>query len=139
MRRCSLRFIDHNCLGAGGMIPGEGRFKPDSRMTMNIAQMMRQVQDMQTKMADMQNRLGDVDVTGSAGGGLVTVTMNGKAEMRKITIAPKLVDPAEVEMLEDTIVAACRDAKQKAEAMIAGETEKMMGGIKLPPGVKLPF
>ena len=106
---------------------------------MNIAQMMRQVQDMQAKMADMQNRLGDVDVTGTAGGGLVTVTMNGKAEVRKIKIDPKAVDPAEVEMLEDLIVAACNDAKQKAEAMISGETEKMMGGLKLPPGVKLPF
>lgn len=106
---------------------------------MNIAQMMRQVQDMQTKMADMQNRLGDVEVTGSAGNGLVVVTMTGKAEMRKIKIDPKLADPAEIEMLEDLIVAACNDGKQKAEAMIAGETEKMMGGLKLPPGVKLPF
>jgi len=106
---------------------------------MNIAKMMRQVQDMQTKMADMQNRLGDVDVTGASGGGAVTVTMNGKAEMKKIKIDPKLCDPAEVEMLEDLIVAACNDAKQKAEAMISGETEKMMGGLQLPPGVKLPF
>ncbi len=106
---------------------------------MNIGQMMRQVQEMQAKMGDMQNRLGDVDVTGTSGGGLVNVIMNGKAEMKKITIDPKAVDPADVEMLEDLIVAACNDAKQKAEAMIAGETEKMMGGLKLPPGVKLPF
>lgn len=106
---------------------------------MNIGNMMRQVQEMQTKMAEMQNRLGDVDVIGTAGGGLVTVTMNGKAEVRKVKIDPKLVDPADVEMLEDMIVAACNDGKQKAEAMIAGETEKMMGGLKLPPGVKLPF
>lgn len=105
----------------------------------NIGQMMRQVQDMQTKMADMQNRLGDVEVTGQSGGGKVVVTMNGKAEMRKIVIDPQLCDPSEKEMLEDLIVAACNDAKAKAEAMIAGETEKMMGGLKLPPGVKLPF
>jgi hypothetical protein len=106
---------------------------------MNIGQMMRQVQDMQTKMAEMQNRLGDVDVTGSAGSGSVVVTMNGKAEVRKVKIDPALADPAEIEILEDLIVAACNDAKQKAEAMISGETEKMMGGLKLPPGVKLPF
>lgn len=106
---------------------------------MNIAKMMQQVQNMQTQMADMQNRLGDVDVTGMAGGGMVVVTLNGKAEMRKIKIDPKLCDPAEVEMLEDMVVAAFNDAKQKAETMIAGETEKMMGGLKLPPGVKLPF
>jgi DNA-binding YbaB/EbfC family protein len=106
---------------------------------MNIGQMMKQVQDMQSKMGEMQERLGDVDVTGQSGGGLVTVIMNGKAELRKVTIDPKLLDPSEKEMLEDLIVAACSDAKAKAESMIASETEKMMGGIKLPPGVKLPF
>ena len=106
---------------------------------MNIGQMMRQVTEMQSKMGEMQNRLADVEVTGQSGGGLVVVTMNGKGEMRKIAIDPKLIDPSEKEMLEDMIVAACTDAKAKSEALIAGETEKMMGGIKLPPGVKLPF
>ena len=106
---------------------------------MNIAKMMKQVNEMQGKMADMQNRLGDVEVTGQSGGGLVTVTMNGKAEMRKISIDAKLMDPSEKEMLEDMIVAAANDAKAKAEAHVAGETEKMMGGLQLPPGVKLPF
>jgi len=106
---------------------------------MNIGQMMRQVQDMQTKMADMQNQLGDIEVTGQSGAGMVVATMNGKGELKKIKIDPKLADPAELEMLEDLIVAACADAKAKAEAHVAGETEKMMGGLKLPPGVKLPF
>ena len=106
---------------------------------MNIGKMMRQVQDMQAKMADMQSRLGDVEVTGQAGGGMVTVTMNGKAEMRRIIIDPKLLDVSVKEMLVDLIVAATNDAKAKAEAHIAGETEKMMGGLQLPPGVKLPF
>lgn len=106
---------------------------------MNIGQMMRQVQDMQSKMSDMQNRLGDVEVTGQAGGGMVVVTMNGKAEMKKISIDPKLIVADEKEMLEDLIVAAANDAKAKAEKYISEETEKMMGGLKLPPGVKLPF
>ena len=106
---------------------------------MNIAKMMKQVNEMQGKMADMQNRLGDVEVSGQSGGGLVAVTMNGKGEMRKINIDPKLIDPSEKEMLEDMIVAAANDAKAKAEAHVAGETEKMMGGLQLPPGVKLPF
>lgn len=106
---------------------------------MNIGQMMRQVQEMQTKMGDMQKRLAETEVSGQAGGGMVTATMNGKSELRKIKIDPKLADPNDVEMLEDLIVAACNDAKQKAEAQIAAETEKMMGGIQLPPGVKLPF
>ncbi len=101
--------------------------------------MMKQVQDMQAKMADMQSRLGDVEVSGQSGGGMVLVTMNGKTEIRKISIDPKLIDPNDKEMLEDLIVAAVNDAKVKAEARIAEETEKMMGGIKLPPGVKLPF
>jgi nucleoid-associated protein EbfC len=106
---------------------------------MNIGQMMKQVQDVQAKMADMQGRLGEVEVTGASGGGMVTVTMNGKGEMKKIKLDPKLVNPGDVEMLEDLIVAACNDAKQKAESFVASETEKMMGGLKLPPGVKLPF
>ena len=106
---------------------------------MDIGRMMRQVNDMQAKMADMQNRLGDVEVVGQSGGGVVTVTMNGKGEMRKIAIDPKMLALDEKEMLEDLIVAACADAKVKSEALIAGETEKMMGGLKLPPGVKLPF
>lgn len=106
---------------------------------MNIGSMMRQVQDMQAKMAEMQNKLAEAEVVGQSGGGMVTVTMNGKAELRKIKIDPKLVNPAEIEMLEDLIVAACNDGKQKAETTVAGETEKIMGGLKLPPGVKLPF
>jgi DNA-binding YbaB/EbfC family protein len=106
---------------------------------MNIGQMMKQVQDMQAKMADMQGRLSAIDVTGQSGGGMVTAVMTAKGEMKKIKLDPKLLDPAEAEMLEDLIVAAINDAKQKSEAMVAGETEKMMGGLQLPPGVKLPF
>jgi hypothetical protein len=106
---------------------------------MNIGQMMRQVQDMQAKMAQMQERLADTIVEGIAGGGMVNATMNGKGELKKIKIDPKLADPADIEMLEDLIVASCNDAKTKMDAMVAKETESMMGGLKLPPGVKLPF
>ncbi|MDD4616701.1 MAG: YbaB/EbfC family nucleoid-associated protein [Alphaproteobacteria bacterium] len=106
---------------------------------MNIGQMMKQVQEMQAKMTDMQNRLGDVEVKGQSGGGMVMVTMTGKSEMRKIAIDPKLINPDDKEMLEDLIVAAVNDAKAKAEKQITDETEKMMGGLQLPPGVKLPF
>lgn len=106
---------------------------------LNIGQMMRQVQDMQTKMAQMQERLAEVEVTGQSGGGMVVATMNGKGDLKKIKLDPKLVEPAEIEMLEDLIVAACNDAKAKNDAQVAGETEKMMGGLKLPPGMKLPF
>jgi len=106
---------------------------------MNIGQMMKQVQDMQSKMADLQTRLGEADVVGQSGGGMVVANMNGKGELKKIKIDPKLADPSEIEMLEDLIVAACNDAKAKAEQQVATETEKVMGGLKLPPGVKLPF
>jgi len=106
---------------------------------MNIAGMMKQVQEMQGKMAEMQKRLAEAEVWGQSGGGMVTALMNGKSELKKIKIDPKLADPAEIEMLEDLIVAACADARAKAEAQMASETEKMMGGLQLPPGVKLPF
>lgn len=106
---------------------------------LNIGQMMKQVQTMQAKMTDMQNRLGDIEMQGQSGGGLVQATMNGKGELKAIKIDAKLVDPAEIEMLEDMIIAAVADAKAKADATVAGETEKVMGGMKLPPGMKLPF
>jgi len=106
---------------------------------MNIGQMMKQVQEMQSKMGEMQKRLAEAEVQGQAGGGMVAVTMNGRSELKKIKIDPKLAVPAEIEILEDLIVAACGDARAKAEAQMASETEKMMGGIQLPPGVKLPI
>jgi DNA-binding YbaB/EbfC family protein len=78
-------------------------------------------------------------MSGSAGAGMVTVTLNGKGEMRKIKLDKSLVDPAEVEMLEDLIVAATNDAKAKIEAHVQGEMSKIAGGLPLPPGFKLPF
>lgn len=105
----------------------------------NIMQMLKQAQDMQGKMAAMQEKLAQTEVSGMAGDQLVQVVMTGKGEVRKLKIAPVLVDPTAVDMLEDMIITALRDARAKADALIAGETEKAMGGIKLPPGVKLPF
>lgn len=106
---------------------------------MNIGNMMRQVQDMQAKMAKMQDRLGDTQFTGQAAGALVSVTITGKGETKAVKIDPKAIDPSDIEMLEDLIVAACNDARTKMEQEVAKETEQMMGGLKLPPGVKLPF
>ncbi|MBV8060630.1 MAG: YbaB/EbfC family nucleoid-associated protein [Alphaproteobacteria bacterium] len=106
---------------------------------MNINVMMRKVQEMQAKMADMQNSLDSVDITGQSGGGMVVVQANGKAELRKITIDPQLINPAEKDLLEDLIVAAVNDAKKRAEEHIAGETQQIMGDMGLPPGMKLPF
>jgi DNA-binding YbaB/EbfC family protein len=105
----------------------------------NLGQMMKQAQEMQAKMAEMQSRLGDIEVPGQAGAGMIAVVLNGKGELRSLKIDPKLVDPSEVEVLEDLIVAAFNDAKGKVEAAVQDETSKLMGGLKLPPGMKLPF
>ncbi len=105
----------------------------------NLSQMMKQAQEMQGKMADMQNRLSEMEVSGESGAGMVTATMNGKGELRRLKIDPGLVDPADVEVLEDLVVAAVGDAKTKVEAMVQEETSKLMGGLKLPPGMSLPF
>ena len=105
----------------------------------NLGQMMKQAQQMQTRMAEMQAKLDQVEVTGSSGGGMVQVTVTGKGEMRRIKIDPSLLVPADVEVLEDLIVAAANDARAKVEAQIAEEMAKLTGGLKLPPGMKLPF
>jgi len=105
----------------------------------NLGQMMKQAQEMQAKMAELQARLEAVEIAGASGGGMVSVTVNGKGDLRAVKIDPKLVDPAEVEVLEDLIVAACNDAKAKVEARVAEEMAKLTGGLQLPPGLKLPF
>lgn len=104
-----------------------------------LGQMMKQAQQMQQRMEEMQARLGALAVEGSAGGGMVRVTMSGKAEVKRVKIDRALVDPEEVEVLEDLVVAAIADAKGKAEALVAEEMAKVTGGLQLPPGLKLPF
>jgi len=105
----------------------------------NLGQMMKQAQQMQAKMAEMQDRLAEAEIEGAAGGGLVKVTLNGKGEMRALKVDPSLVDPGEVEVMEDLILAAFNDAKAKVEAHMADEMGKITGGLNLPPGFKLPF
>ena len=105
----------------------------------NIGQLMKQAQQMQTRMAEMQAKLAEVEMTGQAGAGMVTALMNGKGELKKVKLDKTIVDPDDIEMLEDLIIAAVADAKAKIETHIAGETQKLMGGLPLPPGMKLPF
>ncbi len=105
----------------------------------NLGNMMKQAQQMQQKMQQMQEKLGETEVSGAAGGGMVQVVLNGKGEMRKITLDKSAIDPEEIEMLEDLIVAAHNDAKAKAEAMMQEEMSKVTAGLPLPPGMKLPF
>jgi DNA-binding YbaB/EbfC family protein len=105
----------------------------------NLGQLMKQAQAMQAKMAEMQESLEALEVSGSAGGGMVTVTLNGKSEMRRIKIDPSLASADEIEVLEDLIVAATNDAKTKVEARVQEEMQKITGGLNLPPGMTLPF
>lgn len=105
----------------------------------NLGQLMKQAQEMQDKMAEMQDSLVSIEIEGVAGAGLVKVTLNGKGEMRRLHIDPALANPDEAEILEDLIVAAHNDAKGKIEARVQEETQKLMGGMSLPPGMKFPF
>jgi DNA-binding YbaB/EbfC family protein len=105
----------------------------------NLAGMLKQAQQMQQKMAEMQAALEAAEVDGSAGGGMVTVTLSGKGEMRRIKIDPSLLNPDDAEIIEDLIMAAHKDAKTQAEARMAEEMKKVTGGLELPPGMSLPF
>jgi DNA-binding YbaB/EbfC family protein len=105
----------------------------------NLGQMMKQAQQMQAKMAELQAALDQAEVTGQSGGGMVTITTSAKGDPKKVKIDPSLIDPSDAEVLEDLIVAALRDARQKGEAMVQEEMSKLTGGLSLPPGFKLPF
>jgi DNA-binding YbaB/EbfC family protein len=105
----------------------------------NIANMLKQAQQMQAKMAEMQAQLDQVEMTGASGGGLVQVTLTGKGLMRKVKIDKSLLDPNEGEVLEDLILAAFNEAKQRVETHVAEEMGKLTGGLQLPAGMKLPF
>ena len=105
----------------------------------NLAGLMKQASQMQEKMAEMQARAEAVEVEGVAGAGLVAVVLSGKGELRRVRIDPKLADPAEMEMVQDLLVAAHADARKRVDAMAAEEMQKVTGGLQLPPGLKLPF
>ena len=105
----------------------------------NLGNIMKQVQDMQTRMSEMQEKLAEIEITGSSGAGMVTATLNGKSELKRIKIDPVLMKPEDAEVLEDLIVAAVNDARGKVERHTAEEMSKLTGGLPLPPGFKLPF
>ncbi|HEX6980823.1 MAG TPA: YbaB/EbfC family nucleoid-associated protein [Alphaproteobacteria bacterium] len=105
----------------------------------NLGNLMKQAQQMQAKMAEMQERLAQLEITGAAGGGMVQATVTGKGEIKRVKIDKSIVDPNDVEMLEDLVVAAINDARGKVEAVAAEEMQKLTGGLNLPGGFKLPF
>lgn len=106
---------------------------------MNIGEILKQAQGMQSKMAEMQAELEKTQVEGRSGGGMVVVTLDGKGNMRRLTIDPSLFDSDEKEVVEDLVVAAHTDAKAKADALVTEKMSEMSGGLPLPPGMKLPF
>lgn len=98
----------------------------------NLGDLIKQAQKMQKRMLEVQEELKNRTVEARVGGGMVTVVANGNQEVISITIAPEVVDPDDVEMLEDLIVAAVNEARRKAQELMASEMEKLTGGISLP-------
>lgn len=98
----------------------------------NMANMMKQMQKMQKQMAELQKQLEETEVEATAGGGVVTCKANGKKEIISIKIDESVVDPEDVEMLQDLITAAVNEALRKAEEMIAKEMGKLTGGLNIP-------
>ena len=105
----------------------------------DIMGMMGKVKEMQAKMEKMQEEIAALEVEGTSGGGLVTVKMSGKGALLGVKIDPSLLKEDEIEILEDLLVAAHNDAKQRAEALTAEKTRDLTAGLPIPPGMKLPF
>lgn len=98
----------------------------------NMGKMMKQVQKMQADMAKLQEELAQKTVSASSGGGAVEVVANGKQEIVSIKISPDAVDPDDVEMLEDLVLAAVNEALRQAQEMVATEMSKITGNLKIP-------
>jgi len=107
------------------MIPGFG----------DMAKMMKQVQKVQAELARLQEELATRTVEASAGGGMVKVVVTGKQEVQAITINPEVVDPDDVEMLQDLVLAAVNEGLRKAQEMVSQEMARVTGGLGLPPGL----
>lgn len=105
---------------------------------MNIQGIMKQAQMMQKKMEEAQEKAAQEEVCGTSGGGMVCVTLNGKFEMKKITLDKSLINADETDILEDLIMAAYNDAKTKVESNLNNAISSATGGINI-PGLKLPF
>jgi DNA-binding YbaB/EbfC family protein len=104
---------------------------------MDIMGMMKQAAGLQAKMQALQTELEALEIDGSAGGGVVSVVMNGKGELKRVKIDDSLMKPEEKEIVEDLLVAAHADARRKSEAMMQDKMKALTGGLPLPPGLKL--
>ena len=107
-------------------------------MSGNIGNMMKQAQALQANMQKAQAEIASLEITGEAGGGMVKITINGRHEARRVQIEPAAFGD-DREMLEDLLAAALNDAVHKLEAASQAKMANLMGGLQLPPGMKLPF
>ena len=99
--------------------------------------LMKQATQLKSKMEEMQAELDLITVEGVSGGGMVSVTLTAKGDMKGVRIDDSLVKPEEKEIIEDLIVAAHADARRKSEALLAEKMKSLTGGLPLPPGMKL--
>ena len=99
---------------------------------MNMNNLMKQAQQMQKRMLDIQEELATRTVEATVGGGMVTAVANGQQELISLTISPEVVDPDDIEMLEDLIVAAVNEARHQAQELMTQEMSKLTGGVKIP-------
>ncbi len=104
-------------------------------MNINPMELLKNFQNMQAKIAEMQEKLKDVIVTGSSGGGMVEVEMNGQLAVTRVTIAKEVVDPDDIGMLQDLVLGAVADALAKVKEKLKEEASSVTGGLNLPPGM----
>jgi len=105
----------------------------------NIGNLMKQAQQLQESVQRAQAEIASMEVIGEAGGGMAKVTMTGKHEVRRVQLDPSIVSGDDKDMLEDLIAAAINDAVQKVERTTQEKMSSLMGGMQLPPGMKMPF
>ena len=99
--------------------------------------LMKQAAELKSKMEAMQAELAQLEIEGSSGGGLVTVKLSGKGDLKAVKIDESLIKPSEKEIVEDLIIAAHTDARRKAETLLQEKMQTVAGGLPLPPGLKL--
>jgi DNA-binding YbaB/EbfC family protein len=104
---------------------------------MDFMGMMKQAAELKSKMEAMQAELDQIEVEGTAGGGMVTVKLTAKGELKAVTIDPSLMKPDDKEVVEDLVVAAHAEARRKAETLLQEKMTSLTGGLPLPPGLKL--
>ena len=106
---------------------------------MNFNNMMKQAQDLQKKMAEAQKKVESLEAEGTSGGGLIKTIIDGKNNVKSVKIDESLISKDDIEILEDLILAAFNDGKEKIQKRITDEMSSITGGLQLPPGFKMPF